>query len=131
MHRHIHETRQCLPGIDLRDTGQWRRLQRTVTDDAQRAESFGDQHTAVGQEGEAPRVGQPVAHDADPDTLALRCPELDRRVGQRHHRDSTRRERLGGLLLRMEGRHPRDREHGDGHQGDIGTMHCYLPSESS
>jgi hypothetical protein len=61
----------ALPGRrNLRHARQRRRLQLAVGEHPEPARAFGDQHPAVGQEGDAPGLHQAEAEGAEPHRVA-------------------------------------------------------------
>ena len=71
MHGDVHQAFELSPERDLGDARDRGRVEHAVADPPQRAQALGDQDAAVREEGEAPRIGQPVRDHRYADPLAL------------------------------------------------------------
>jgi hypothetical protein len=85
--RDVHETAVAV-GPHAGDTGNRRRIEHSVADDAQPARPFGHQHAAIREEHETPRVREALGDDADANLLLLGGIEFKRPHAQRGHGQS-------------------------------------------
>ena len=85
----VHQAAQALR-LHCRNARNGRRVQHAIADHAQPTGTLGDQHRAVGQERQAPRVDQALGHHRHADPVLFGGVERPRTVADRLARDPDR-----------------------------------------